>query len=104
MNTPISRTPIRRTVRMPFRVLAAFVCIAGAVSVAGTPFLIWRGARVLTVGDTVMLPLMAWFIRLAFHAAIHGKAPADGECWPFASRGVWNCYVFLMLAYWILKP
>jgi hypothetical protein len=104
MSTAIPHAPARRPVRMPFRVLAAFVVIAGAVSVAGTPFLIWRSAHVLTVSGIVMLPLMAWFMRLAFHAAVHGKAPADGECWPFASRGVWNCYVFLMLAYWILKP
>jgi hypothetical protein len=104
MSTPISRSPARRAVRTPFRVLAAFVAIAGAVSVAGNPFLIWRGAHVLTVGDIVMLPLMAWFIRLAFHAAVHAKAPADGECWPFASRAVWNCYIFLLLAYWTLKP
>jgi hypothetical protein len=65
--------------------------------------MIWRGARVLTVGDVVLLPALAWFIRLAFHAAVHGKTPAEGgECWPLASRGVWNCYTFLMLAYWVL--
>jgi hypothetical protein len=89
---------------MPFRVLAAVVGITAAVAVVGTPFLIWRGAGVLTVGNVVILPLMAWFIRLTFHAAVHGKTPADGEYWPLASRGVWNCYTFLMLAYWILKP
>ena len=104
MSTPIPHTPVRQPVRMPLRVLAAFVGIAAAVAVVGTPFLIWRGARVLTVGDVVMLPLMASGIRLAFYAAVHGKAPADGECWPLASRRVWNCYMFLMLAYWILKP
>ena len=104
MSTPIPYTPVRRPVRMPFRVLAALVCITAAVAVIGTPFLIWRGARVLTVDDVMVLPLMAWFIRLTFHAAVHGKTPADGEHWPLASRGVWNCYTFLMLAYWILKP
>jgi hypothetical protein len=60
---------------MPFRVLAAFVGITGAIAVVGTPFLIWRGARAITVGDIVMLPLMAWFLRLLFHAAVHGKTP-----------------------------
>jgi hypothetical protein len=104
MSTPMPRTAVRQPVRMPFRVLAAFVGVAGAIAVVGTPFLIWRGTRVLTVGDVVMLPLMAGFIRIAFHAAVHGKTPADGGCWPLASRGVWNCYMFLMLAYWILKP
>jgi hypothetical protein len=104
MSTPIPRAPARRPVRIPFRVLAGFVGIAGGVTVVGTPYLIWRGARVLTVGDIVMLPFMAWFIRLMFHAAVHGKSPGDGECWPLASRGVWNCYMLLLLAYWLLTP
>jgi hypothetical protein len=104
MSTPILHARVRRPVRIPFRLLAGFVGIAGAVAVVGTPFLIWWGARVLTVGDIVMLPLMAWFIRLMFHAALHGKSPGDGECWPLASRGVWNCYLLLLLAYWMLTP
>jgi hypothetical protein len=66
--------------------------------------MMWRGAQVLTVGDVVMLPVMAWFIRLAFHAAVHGNTPEGGEYWPFASRGMWNCYMFLIATYWILKP
>jgi len=102
MNTPIRQTPFRRSVRLPFRVLAGFVGIAGAVAVVGTPFLIWRDPRVPTLGNVMILPLIAWLIRLMFHSAVYGKTPADGEYWPLASRGVWNCYVFLLLAYWIL--
>jgi hypothetical protein len=104
MSASIPQIPVRRPVRMPFRVLAAVVGIAGAVALVGTPFLIWRGAHVLTVGDIVMLPLMAWGVRLMFHAVVHGNSPGGADCWPFASRGVWNCYVFLLMAYWILKP
>jgi hypothetical protein len=104
MSASIPNIPLRRPVRIPFRVLAALAGIAGAIAVVGTLFLIWRGAHVLTVGDVVVLPLVAWFIRLMFHAAVHGKSPGGVESWPFASRGVWNCYVFLLMAYWILKP
>jgi fatty acid desaturase len=104
-HTATPYTPVLRSVRMPFRVLAALVCIMAAVAVAGTLFLMWRGTWVLTVGGVVMLPAMAWFIRLAFHAAVHGKTPTvNSEYWPFASRGVWTCYTFLILAYWIFKP
>jgi hypothetical protein len=103
MSASIPHTSVRRPVRMPFRVLAAVVGITGAVAVGGTPLLMWRGALGPTVGDIVMLPLMAWFIRLMYHAAVHGKTPQGGECWPFASRGVWHCYMFLVLAYWVLK-
>ena len=105
MSAQIPQVPVRgRPVRLPFRVLAAVVGIAGVVAVGGTPFLILRGAQVLTVGDTLMLPLGAWFMRLMFDAAVHAKSPAGGECWPFASPRVWNCYLFILLTYWILKP
>lgn len=89
---------------MPFRVLAAFVGITGAVALIGTVFLLCRDTRSMPVGDIMMLPLMAWFLRLMFHAAIHGNTPKGSECWPLASSGVWNCYMLLLLAYWILKP
>jgi hypothetical protein len=104
MSMPTLHTPVRPSVRMPFRVVAALACVAGGVAVVGTPFLIWRGTRVLTVGDVAMLPLMTWFIRLTFHAAVQGKSPADGDCWPLASRRVWNCYLLLLLTYWALIP
>lgn len=103
MSTATPYIPALRPVRMPFRVLAALVCIAAAVAVTGTLFMMWRGAWVLTVGDVVMLPALTWFIRLAFHAAVYGKTPAGGVYWPFASRGVFTCYT-LLLGYWILKP
>jgi hypothetical protein len=103
MSTPIPHVPVRQPVRIPFRVLAAVVGILGMIVVFGTPFLIWRGARVLTVGDVVMLPSMAWFIRWMFYAAVYGTIPADSHYWPFASRNVWTWYIFLTAAYWILS-
>jgi hypothetical protein len=104
MSASIPHTPVRRPVRMPFRVLAALVGMLGVVAVVGTPFLIWRGAHVITAGDILMLPLMAWGIRLMFHAVAHGNSPGSANCWPFASLGVWNCYIYLLLAYWMFKP
>jgi hypothetical protein len=88
---------------MPFRVLAAVVGITGGIAIGGTSLMMWRGALAPTVGNIVMLPLTAWFIRLMYHAAVYGQTPQGGECWPFASSGVWNCYVFLVLAYWVFK-
>jgi hypothetical protein len=98
------QAPVGRPVRMPFRVLAAFVGVLAVVAVLGTPFLIWRGVRVLAVGDVIMLPMTAWFMRLMLHAAVRGKSPADAPWWPLASPGVWNYYIVLLLIYWVLKP
>jgi uncharacterized membrane protein len=104
MSASIPIAPIRRPVRAPFRVLAAFIGVILAISAIGTAFFMWRGVNVITVGNIVMLPLTAWFARLMFHAAVYGKTPATGEYWPLASRGVWNCYALLLLAYWVLTP
>jgi hypothetical protein len=93
----------RLPVRMPFRVLAGFIGIASVVAAVATLFLAWRGARNVPLGDVLMLPLTAWFLRLMFHAAVRGTTPEDGEYWPLASRGVWNCYVLLLLSYSIFK-
>ncbi len=103
MSISIPQTAIRPSVRMPFRILAALIGIIGTIALLGASFLVWRGDRVPTIGDIVMLPGMAWFMRLAFYAAANGKAPTN-ENWPFASRGGWNFYLFSMLAYQIFKP
>ncbi len=105
MSTAIPHTPIRPAVRVPFRVMAAFILIMSSVVVVGTAFFIGRGARALTAGDILMLPLFAWFGRLALHAARYGKTSQSGqEWWPFASSSVWNCYTTLLIAYWWFKP
>jgi uncharacterized membrane protein len=103
MSASIQAAPIRRPVRAPFRLLAAFIGVILTITAIGTPFLIWRGVNVITIDNIVMLPLTAWFARLMFHAAVYGNTPASGEYWPLASRGVWNCYALLLLAYWVLK-
>src|ERR1700733_116072 len=102
MSISIPRTPTPPSVRTPFRVLAGIIGIMGVTAVVGTSFMIWRGTRVLTIGDVLMLPGMTWFIRLAFHAAVKSRVPSN-ENWPFASQGVWNFYVLLILAHWILS-
>jgi hypothetical protein len=88
---------------MPFRVLAAVVGIAAAIALVRTLFLMWRGARSLTVGDAVMLPGGAWLLRLAFYAAVDGKPAADIEWWPCASRTVMKYYALLVAAYWAFR-
>jgi hypothetical protein len=103
MSIPISQTPVRPSVRVPFRVLAALLCIAAVIAIVGTLFMMWRGARLLTVGDVVALPGMVWLLRLAFHAAMNGKTPRGSDWWPFASHGVFNCYMFIMFAYVIFR-
>ena len=64
MSTPISRSPARRAVRTPFRVLAAFVAIAGAV-------LAFAGVRMLGIAATTLsvgapsAALFVWAIPVA---------------------------------------
>jgi hypothetical protein len=99
MSTPKTHTAAREPVRTPFRVLAGIIAITGAVAVIGISFLIWRGARVVRVGDVLMLPLMLGFVRLTYHAAAHGRSPKGSNSWPFASPGVAACYLLLLLAY-----
>lgn len=97
-------TTVRRPVRMPFRVLAALICVTVAVTAGAMLFMAWRDVYIVKVGDILMLPLEAWVVRMLYHAAARGTTPEDGPYWPLASRRVWNCYVVLLLAYSILKP
>lgn len=104
MGTPISNhPPFQRPIRMPFRVLAGIICIAGAIAVVGTPIMVWRGDRPLTIGNVVVLPIMAAGIRLMFRAAQNGSLPSGDDPWPFASKGIYTCYVLLLIAYFVFK-
>jgi hypothetical protein len=88
---------------MPFRVLAGIILMLEVVAVGGIAFFAWRGAPGpgLTFGDALGLPLLAWFARFAYHAAVHGTSPPGAQWWPFASFGVWNFYSLLLMAYWL---
>jgi hypothetical protein len=89
--------PSRRAVRMPFRILAALICLVGSAAVLGKAYIAWKsGAQALRVQDVVMLPGMAWFMRLAFYAAVRGAVPTQ-EYWPFASQRVAGCYWLIVL-------
>lgn len=90
----------RRAVRAPFRLLAAVICLAGAVALFGTGYLVWKGEHALKVGDMVMLPGALWLFRLIFHAARRGDVPADAY-WPFASPQVANGYFLFLMAFQI---
>jgi fatty acid desaturase len=87
------------SVRAPFRLLAGFICIVGFVAVLGTAYVAWRrGSQLVPADFIVWLPGMVWFMRLAFHAAVHGAAPKN-EQWPFASSRVANCYFLIAILY-----
>jgi hypothetical protein len=99
MITPVAIPQKPRSVRAPFRLLAGFICLAGSVAVLGTAYVAWRrGIQLVPVDFIVWLPGMAWFMRFAFHAAVHGAAP-ENEHWPFASRRVANCYFLIAMLY-----
>ncbi len=95
----------RRPVRAPFRVLAAVICVLGAVAVAGTAFIAYtRGIDTVPVKFIAWLPGAVWFIRLAFHAAAHGQSfPGADSGWPFASPRIWNYYWLFLLIFTIFS-
>jgi fatty acid desaturase len=99
MITPAAIPQKLQSVRGPFRLLAGFICLAGSVAVLGTAYVAWRGgAQWVPANFIVWLPGMAWLMRLAFHAALHGTAPKN-EHWPFASIRVANCYFLIAIVY-----
>jgi fatty acid desaturase len=99
MITPAAIPQKPHSVRAPFRLLAGFICLAGSVAVLGTAYVTWRrGAQLVPADFIVWLPVMAWFMRLAFHAAVHGAVPKN-EHWPFASSRVANCYFLIAMLY-----
>lgn len=101
MGNPASQIVGRRPVRAPLRVLAGMIAVLGTASVLGTLFWIWRGGHAATIGDALMMPLMMGFIRLMYHAAVHGGSPMDGTSWPFASARIANGYLLLLMAYYL---
>jgi hypothetical protein len=103
MSTSTPYPADRRPVRLPFRLLAGLIGIAFVFAAIGTLSMAWRGTQALTVMDILMLPLTAWFIRLMYHAVVSGTVPKGHVHWPLASRGVWDGYTALLLAYWIFR-
>jgi fatty acid desaturase len=104
MITPAAIPQKSHSVRGPFRLLAGFICLAGFVAVFGTACMAWgRGTQWVPANFIVWLPGLAWLMRLAFHAALHGAAPKN-EHWPFASSGVANCYFLIAILYSAFTP
>ncbi len=67
-------------------------------------YITWKsGVQALRVQDVVMLPALAWFARLAFHAAAWGTAPTQIH-WPFASPGVAQGYWLIVACLWMATP
>lgn len=104
---PVSRVAIR----WPFRVLAALICAAGLVSVAGTAISLWYDSRIIatdrlhvTLRLLVTLPGELWLLRLAAHAALHGNMRSLAfdvhPWWPFASQRV--AYAYFVLMFFVL--
>jgi hypothetical protein len=99
MITPAAIPQKSHSVRAPFRLLAGFICLAGSVAILGTAYVAWRrGTQLVPADFIVWLPGVAWLLRLAFHAAVHGVAPKN-EHWPLASRRVASCYFLIAILY-----
>jgi hypothetical protein len=104
MMTPAAIPQKPLSVRGPFRLLAAFICLAGTAAVLGTIYMAWqRGTASVPANFIVWLPGMAWLVRLAFHAAVDG-APPKNEHWPWASNRVANCYFLVAILYSAFTP
>jgi hypothetical protein len=96
-------TVSRRSVRTPFRVLAALLClIFGAVAIGMAYMTCKNGVQALRTQDVLLWPGGLWLGRL-FYAAARGKAlPQDH--WPFATAGVAQVYWLLFLCVSIATP
>ncbi len=89
---------------MPFRFLAAVVCVAFLVAILGTGCMAWHGDRALQVKDVVMLPGGMWLGRLMLLAVLGSTTPPQEyvprhDHWPFASARVAGCYLLLVIVF-----
>ncbi len=98
-----SVTVSHRPVRMPFRVLAALLCLSFSVVAIGMAYLTWKnGVQSLRAQDVLMLPGGLSLGRL-FYAAARGAAlPQDH--WPFATAGVAQVYWLIFLCVSVATP
>jgi hypothetical protein len=97
MITQSNGVSTRNPVRWPFRAVAALIVVAGLVAVVGVGLAWWsHGAGSPKWQMLYALPGIAWLIRSAWEAAIHGRSPTS-ECWPFASQRVFTWYVVILL-------
>ena len=83
------------SVRLPFRILAALVFIAGVAAVAGESFLAWR--HELGPGhlqDLYWIPGALWLVRHGYYAMRYGRA-ATPSGWPFASERLVTLYLLV---------
>jgi len=104
MMTPAAIPQKPHSVRVPFRLLAGLICLAGTVAVLGTTYMAWqRGTHSVPANFIVWLPGVAWLTRLAFHAAVDGAEP-ENEYWPWASSRVANCYFLIAILYSAFTP
>ena len=88
-----------RSVRWPFRLLAALVVCAATVAILGTAWAEVSGQGFAQGGSStaflVGLPAIAWLLNLAWSAAVHGRSPSNGH-WPFASERVMMAYMLIV--------
>jgi hypothetical protein len=94
----IANSPVRpRSVRLPFRVLAAFILVASLLAFGASIAVKFGHSPVEQLRNLIFLPGLAWFCRLCFYAAAYGRSPAVSESWPFASSrvlGIYFCVLF----------
>jgi hypothetical protein len=96
MTTIVTRIA-RPSVRWPFRILAAALCLLVIAAAALSIFAWWAGKlRAIDTRAIVWAPGMLWFTRHAYYAARYGRS-APSPSWPFASESVANWYFLLVL-------
>jgi hypothetical protein len=93
----IANSSVRpRSVRLAFRVLAAFIVVASLFAFA---LIAWSlgDSPVQQLRNLISLPGEAWLCRLGFYAAVYGRSPTGSESWPFASSRVLGIYFCVLL-------
>jgi hypothetical protein len=89
-----------RSVRWPFRFLAALIVVLGFVGAAGGIWMFWQGVHPDHEAEIFLgLPAFAWLMNLARWAAFDGRSPIDPH-WPFASDRVFMAYVAVWFFVW----
>src|SRR5258708_31788615 len=82
-----------RSVRLPFRVLAAFILVACLLAFGALIALKLEDSPVQQLRNLISLPVGAWLCRVCFYAAVYGRSPTVSESWPFPSSRVLGIYL-----------
>ena len=101
METSAVLPQARRSVRWPFRALAALIFLAILSVASGWSLMAWHGhLSPVEVRGLVVAPGFLWLLRLTYHAACFGRSPPI-SAWSFASDRI--MFLYLVLAFVVLR-